>query len=226
MSRGHAIIVGGVTFVPDHTGALYAPDFKTLLIADLHLEQGASLARRGIHVPPFDTEATIAQLESVLAKTKPWRMVLLGDSFHDRKAHTLLPGPLHQRLLQITGEVETVWLSGNHDPEAPLGFGGVCLPEHKLDGITLRHEPTPSLTGFEIAGHLHPGATLVQRGIAMRSKCFIADDRRIIMPAFGSYTGALSVRSKPYWKLFDENRTQVWMIGKSAIHRFPLQRIA
>jgi uncharacterized protein len=227
LSRTHKMTLGGITLVPDHSGALYAPDFRTLLVADLHLEQGAALARRGIHVPPFDTGATLALLKQVIEQVKPWRLVLLGDSFHDRLAHAQLDQPHQEALQDITAHVETIWITGNHDPEAPEGLGGVCVEAHQLDHIILRHQPDPNLNGHcEIAGHLHPGATIIQRGIATRAKCFVADGRRMIMPAFGSYTGALSVRSRAYDDLFDEAESHVWMLGKSAIHRFPLARVS
>ena len=76
---------------------------------------------------------------------------------------------------------------------------------------------------FEIAGHLHPAAAVEARGHRIRCRCFIADGRRMIMPAFGSYTGALSVRSSAFDGLFDD--FQVWMIGTRAIHRFPAARV-
>jgi DNA ligase-associated metallophosphoesterase len=225
LSRLHKITLAGLEFIPDLSGALYVPDCKTLLVADLHLEQGASLARRGVHVPPFDTGATLALLESVTAATRPWRMVLLGDSFHDSAAHAALLPEHRARLMRITSEIETVWISGNHDPDPPQGLGGVCVTSHELETITLRHRPAVKLKSGEIAGHLHPGATIVQRGVAARGKCFIADERRIIMPAFGSYTGALSVRSRAYANLFDETRCHIWLLGRNSIHRFPLGRV-
>jgi uncharacterized protein len=225
LSKTHVISLGGIKFVPHISGALYAPDFKTLLVADLHLEQGTSLARRGIHVPPYDTGMTLALLESVLAETRPWRLVLLGDSFHDAGAHAMIDADNRTKLLQITSETETIWISGNHDPEPLLGIGGICVAEHHLDHIRLRHQPKARLDHNEIAGHLHPGATVVQRGIAARGKCFVADGRRIIMPAFGAYTGALNVRSPAFANLLSEEQGQVWLIGKQAIHRLPLRRV-
>ncbi len=52
LSKGHTIKLAGISFIPDLSGALYAPELKALLVADLHLEQVAALARRGIAVPP------------------------------------------------------------------------------------------------------------------------------------------------------------------------------
>ncbi len=59
MSRTQRISLGGLDFIPDLSGALYAPDFATLLVADLHLEKGTSLARRGVHLPPYDTRESL-----------------------------------------------------------------------------------------------------------------------------------------------------------------------
>jgi metallophosphoesterase superfamily enzyme len=64
-----------------------------------------------------------------------------------------------------------------------------------------------------------------QRGKRIHGKCFIADDRRIIMPAFGSFTGSLSISSPPFQALFASRNFRVWMIGQRAIYRFPATRV-
>jgi uncharacterized protein len=226
LSKQHTIVLGGLSFTPDMSGALYCGEEKLLLVADLHLEQGASLARRGLHVPPYDTEATLLMLERVLAETAPQRLVLLGDSFHDADAHADVRTRDADRLRQITQSIETIWISGNHDPKVHDALGGTCVDEMAFGGITLRHIPARlKKTEMEIAGHLHPGASIVQRGSHIRTKCFVADHRRIILPAFGSYTGALNVMSGAFTGLFDEASTQAWMIGKTAMHCFPWKRL-
>ena len=55
LSKEHRISLNGLDFIPDLSGALFVPDFKTLLVADLHLEKASNLARRGVHLPPYDT---------------------------------------------------------------------------------------------------------------------------------------------------------------------------
>jgi uncharacterized protein len=103
----------------------------------------------------------------------------------------------------------------------------VCVEELALGNITLRHIPAELRSGeMEIAGHLHPGATIEQRGSHIRTKCFVADDRRIILPAFGSYTGALNVRSAAFKGLFNTQNTKAWLISKTAIHAFPFKRLS
>ncbi len=226
MARKVKIKLGGLEFEPHQSGALYVPDLKTMLVADLHLEQGTSLARRGIHAPPFDTLSTLHALDYVITEYQPETLIFLGDSFHDRIAHVQLPDGHRAHLANMTSKIHTIWISGNHDPDAPTGLGGHSLEACQLGPVTLRHEPSRKrLKACEIAGHLHPGATIIQRGVAVRGKCFVADANRIIMPAFGSYTGALSVSSPAFTRLFDEDSAMIWLIGKSAIHAFPMQRV-
>jgi uncharacterized protein len=227
LSKQHTIALGGLEFVPDMSGALFLRDEKFLLVADLHLEQGASLARRGLHVPPYDTTVTLLMLEQVLTVTAAKRVVLLGDSFHDAVAHNeVLPSDA-ERLRAITSRVDTIWIAGNHDPSSHQNFGGVCVEELALGNITLRHIPADLKPGeMEIAGHLHPGAVVIQRDHRIRTKCFVADDRRIILPAFGSYTGALNIRSQAFVGLLHTEKTKAWMISKAAIHCFPFKRLS
>lgn len=220
MSRSQRIVLSGLEFIPDLSGALYAPELKALLIADLHLEKGSSLARRGVHLPPYDTRESLLQLQAVLKDVKPERLIFLGDSFHDGEARDRIDHDDLATLRAMTSDVDTLWITGNHDPQPPRDIGGRIVGEVQLGPVTLRHQPRLLLeTENEIAGHLHPAAAVHARGHRIRCRCFIADHRRIVMPAFGSYTGALSVKSDAFEGLFGEYH--VWMIGAKAIHRFP-----
>src|SRR5690606_41396023 len=65
---------------------------------------------------------------------------------------------------------------------------GQCVDELAVGGLVFRHMPEGRAEG-EIAGHLHPGARIVQRGRSVRRACFACDGIRLVMPAFGSLTG-------------------------------------
>lgn len=224
LSRSQRIILGGVDFIPDLSGALYAPEFKALLVADLHLEKGTSLARRGVHLPPYDTRQSLAQLRAALDEAKPERLIFLGDSFHDGQARERIGAADLAALRAMTATVETVWITGNHDPAPPDDIGGRIVAEMALGPVMLRHQARTLRGGeAEISGHLHPAAAVEARGRRIRCRCFIADERRLIMPAFGSYTGALSVRADAFAGLF--GNFHVWMIGGKAIHRFPADKV-
>lgn len=224
LSRTHTITLGGLPLIPDLSGALYAPDYATLLVADLHLEKGTSLAKRGVHLPPYDTRDSLRQLAAVIGATRPERLIFLGDSFHDGEARARIDGSDLEALRALTARVDTIWITGNHDPDPPADIGGTISEQVALGPVTLRHAPQPlAADEMEIAGHLHPAATVSSRGRGIRCRCFIADGRRLIMPAFGSYTGALSVSSEAFDGLLGD--FHVWMIGTNAIHRFPAKRV-
>ena len=224
MSRSQRITLSGMDFIPDLSGALYAPEFKALLVADLHLEKGTSLARRGVHLPPYDTRESLLQLRAAIAEARPERLIFLGDSFHDGGARDRIDAADLAMLRSLTSAAETVWITGNHDPAPPADIGGTIVEEMTLGPVTLRHQPKALAPGeAEISGHLHPAAAVHARGHRIRCRCFIADERRLIMPAFGSYTGALSVRSDAFSGLFGD--FHVWMIGAKAVHRFPASQV-
>ena len=202
------------------------PEFKTLLIADLHLEKASNMAKRGVHLPPYDTRASLIQLEAVITQARPEQLIFLGDSFHDDEARTRIADEDLVRLRAITESVATIWITGNHDPHPPTDIGGRIADEAVLGGVTLRHEPKQlGPDEFEIAGHLHPGGAVSQRGKRIHCKCFVGNTVRLIMPAFGSFTGGLSISAMPFKGLFTEKDSHVWMLGQRAIYKFPTKRV-
>lgn len=226
LSKEHRIGLNGLDLVPDLSGALFVPDFKALLIADLHLEKASNMAKRGVHLPPYDTRASLGQLETVISQIHPEHLIFLGDSFHDDGARERIAEGDLARLRAIAGRADTVWITGNHDPHPPTDIGGRIADEVVLAGVALRHGSKPlGPEEFEIAGHLHPGAAVSQRGKRIRCKCFIGSASRVIMPAFGSFTGSLSISAPPFRDLFTEKDFHVWMLGDRAIYKFPAKRV-
>jgi hypothetical protein len=45
------------------------------------------------------------------------------------------------------------------------------------------------------------------------------------MPAFGSFTGGLSICAVPFESLFTGKDFHVWMLGDRAIYKFPAKRV-
>ena len=150
-------VVAGVKLEIDCAGTLWWADERLLVVSDLHLEKGSSHAGKGMLIPPYDTAATLARLAAVIARRDPARVVSLGDSFHDRTAASRLSRPDLDALTAIMRGRDWVWISGNHDPEAPDGLGGTCIAELGIGPLVFRHEPRAGRdAGGEIAGHLHP----------------------------------------------------------------------
>jgi uncharacterized protein len=209
------IYIAGERALCDRRGALYFPDLALLAVSDLHLEKGSSAARRGSLLPPYDTAVTLAVLQSVIDQYAPRKVVSLGDSFHDGGGATRLPEIFRSALSSLMAGRDWFWVSGNHDPDPPQGVAGESVREISIGSVLFRHEPSATSVVGEIAGHLHPCARIVQRGRSVRRRCFATDNSRMIMPAFGAYTGSLNVLDRAFAGLFRSDGLIAHMMGSS-----------
>ena len=209
----------------DPSGVVWWPDERMLIVADLHLEKGASLAARGALIPPYDTAATLARLAEVMMRLRPARVIALGDSFHDENVSAGLPAVLRERLRGLIAGTEWVWIAGNHDPLPPAGIGGDFTAELGFGPLLFRHEPNAGAARGEVAGHLHPAASVTVRGRSLRRRCAACDGGRMILPAFGAYTGGLNLREPVFRGLFDPKRLHAYMLGARTVHRVAGRRI-
>ncbi len=212
-----AVGIAGERALCDPRGVLYFPEFGLLAVSDLHLEKGSSLARRGALVPPYDTAATLVRLEAAVAAYAPRIVVSLGDSFHDGEGAARLHPAFRTRLERLMAGRDWFWVAGNHDPEAPADLPGETVRELALGALVFRHEPSREAIEGEIAGHLHPCARIVQRGRSVRRRCFATDGARMVMPAFGAYTGSLNVLDRAYAGLFRRDSLMAYMLGAARV---------
>jgi len=222
--RERAHRVCGLDLVLDLSGALYWPDEGVLVVADLHLEKGSSFAARGMLLPPYDTAATLAALGRAVARYRPRLVIALGDSFHDTGGPARLGADDRAALLDLQRGRDWIWVAGNHDPDPAKDIGGVFARSVALGPLTFRHEPTCGAADGEIAGHLHPSACVSQRGRAVTRKCFAADDRRMVMPAFGAYTGGLNIRDRAFVAVFGALAFTAHLIGERRLYAFAAAR--
>ena len=222
--KEHAITVSGVTLLTDPAGALYWADEKLLVVADLHLEKGSAFAKRGVLLPPYDTATTLARLAGVIGRYAPRLVIALGDSFHDGEGPVRMSAPDRASLKALQRGRDWLWIAGNHDPNLPADIGGRFAQSLALGGLTFRHEPAAEASDGEIAGHLHPLACIVQRGRAVRRRCFASDGRRLVMPAFGAYAGGLNVRDRAIVSLFGVLSFTAHMLGERRLYAVPAAR--
>ncbi|MBR0691653.1 ligase-associated DNA damage response endonuclease PdeM [Bradyrhizobium lablabi] len=220
--RVSRVTVADVGFIADFSGALFWQEQSLLVVSDLHLEKGSSYAARGVLLPPYDTVATLSRLAAVIARHDPRRVIALGDSFHDRTAHARLSAPDREALAALQARRNWIWVSGNHDPALPSDLGGVVATEVAIGPILFRHEPTGA--SGEIAGHLHPKARVPTRGRAIERRCFASDGERAVMPAFGAYTGGLSIRDVAFARIFGSPGFTAHVLGNDRVHAFVASR--
>ena len=218
------IDVNGETLLLDACGAAFLPAHDTLVFADLHFEKGSSYARGQQFLPPYDSRATLLRMAKAIARHKPAQVVALGDSFHDRDAADRL-GDEERGVLESLGKAaHFVWIAGNHDPHPPTWLGGEIADGYRLGGLTFRHEPLSIFHAGEVAGHLHPCASVAKWGRSVRRRCFVSDGLRILLPSFGAYTGGLDVGDKAIATLF-AGPFHAYMLGNTRVYAIP-RRIA
>jgi len=216
------VAIADVLFLADVSGALFWQEQRLLVVSDLHLEKGSSFAARGVLLPPYDTVATLSRLAAVIARHDPQTVIALGDSFHDRDAHERLSQPDREALGAMQVRRDWIWISGNHDPHLPSDLGGTVADEVAIGPIVFRHEPTGAVG--EIAGHLHPKARVPTRGRSIERRCFASDGERAVMPAFGAYTGGLSIRDAAFRKIFGAAGVTAHVLGDNKLHAIAASR--
>ena len=221
----HCVAIGDQSLIVDGSGAMYWPIEKALLVADLHLEKGSHFAERGSFLPPYDTRETLARLAGAVARYAPAVVIALGDSFHSPRGVANMQPCDVETLQGLQAGRDWIWITGNHDPHIAPRVGGRVCAEINLAGVTLRHEPSSGQASCEIAGHLHPAARLSLNGRAVRRSCFVGDGTRMVMPAFGAYTGGLNVLDAAFEPLFRAGAPSVWMLGETGLYPVPSRHL-
>lgn len=222
--------LNGAALVADLAGVAWWPQERTLMVSDLHLEKGSRWARRGSMLPPYDTRLTLRNLTTAVDRYQPARLVAVGDSFDDPGGEGRLGDEDRASLQSIADRTELIWIAGNHDPTPPENIGALVAEEHIIGPLLFRHEAKRRQTNRglkiqgEVSGHFHPKAKVAVREKNVRGKCFVTDGRRLILPAFGAYTGGLNVLNPAISGLFP-NGFDVHMIGQKIIRRLPKERL-
>lgn len=209
-------------FLLHHTGALYWPSERMLIASDLHLEKGSHYARRGFFLPPYDSLQSLSLLLETCKMLRAQRLLLLGDAFHDNKGLERL-GRKERALFEGLQAYTPIWIRGNHDNDiAPPGF--LVSDTHIQAGIAFRHETT-CVSGADISGHYHPKVTIRQGRGGLSRPCFIEDGQKMILPAFGAYTGGLDITDAAIASLLDP-AMRVYALGKERVYRIGDERKA
>ena len=171
--------------------AVYWPAQQTLLVADLHWGKSGHFRRNGIAIPGSTQTQDEIRLANLIAHHKAKRLIIAGDLFHSRQnAETDLFA--HWRRAHSHLHIDLV--TGNHDILAASFYAGQQLVVHpeglQAGPFYITHDMPATCTTFCIHGHIHPAVRISGRGrSSMKLDCFCIDGHRLILPAFGDFTG-------------------------------------
>ncbi len=189
----------GETLTACPSGALYWRSENALVVSDLHLGKSERIARRGgALLPPYDTIETLTRLSADISAVRPKTVICLGDSFDDLAAAESLDPGHYDTIARLQAGRRWVWIEGNHDP-GPVDLGGEHLGELALGALRFRHIAEAGADPGEVSGHYHPKAKIRH----MSRPCFMRDAGRLILPAYGCYTGGLDWMTPVLRDLFE-----------------------
>jgi DNA ligase-associated metallophosphoesterase len=196
------------------SGALWWSERGILCVSDLHFGKSGRIARRsGGMFPPYDNRETLSRLETDILTRNPQTIICLGDSFDDLAAYEEMDPSDHRWLSCLMAGRRWIWIEGNHDP-GPVGIGGTHLQKLIEGPLTFRHIADPDQTG-EVSGHFHPKTRVTVKGSSISRPCFLLDKHRLILPAFGTYTGGLRSDAPILQELMEPNALAI-LTGQKA----------
>lgn len=188
--NGVAFSLAGMSLTALGSGGLWWAERRLLVVSDLHLGKTERILRRGgPSLPPYETRDTLIRLENDLRMTNADTVICLGDSFDDSEAAKTLPEADRLWISRLQAGRRWVWIEGNHDP-GPIALGGAHMAELPVPPLTFRHIAQAGKSG-EISGHYHPKVRIQTRLRSIVRPAFLLDSDRVVLPAFGTYTGGL-----------------------------------
>jgi DNA ligase-associated metallophosphoesterase len=198
--------------------AVYYPEYRALLIADVHFGKAAAYRKLGQPVPHGTTQNNLQRLDDLLTRYPCDQLIFLGDFLHAResRAEATLQAIFDWRTAHPNLAITLI--RGNHDKRAgdpPANLSIETVPEPLLMGpFALQHEPDSHATHHVLAGHVHPVFHLQGRGRQrLRLACFCLGARVSLLPAFGAFTGGYEVERQPEGRIYVVGDGAVWPAG-------------
>ncbi len=183
---------GNNQFLLNPDGSMYWIEEKSLIVGDLHLEKSTSYIDQGNFLPPYD---------------------FLGDVFHDNSAFDRLKKKEKQLFKDILKK-NVIWVKGNHDNNFKY-VNIKTYTSYKLKNFIFSHI-SDKKNKLEISAHYHPKVTFKFKGTKISKPCFLIDKEKIILPAYGAYTGGLNISSDIYKNVF-LNDYQIYALGNTKV---------
>ncbi len=183
------------------SGALWIPETRTALVADVHLGYSWAQRRRGELGPLADVIAK-EKLLRLTDELTPREFVFLGDLVHAPRPCKPEREWIEDVLTNIRLRAHIVAVRGNHDRAFAREFGHLPLTTVEtwsapgilaLHGDRLASAPIPESATL-IMGHLHPSLALRDAsGANQRVPLFLVSPHCVVLPAFSPFARGFDV---------------------------------
>ncbi len=183
------------------SGALWIPETRTALVADVHLGYSFAQRRRGELGPLADTAAK-DKLLALSADLQPRQFVFLGDLVHAPRPCAPERRWIEDVLIQLSSDANLIAVRGNHDRAFAREFGHLPVTTLEtwaapgifaLHGDLLASAPIPE-DSTVVMGHLHPSFAIRNAsGASRRVSLFLATRHCIVLPAFSPFARGFDV---------------------------------
>lgn len=184
-----------LTLLPDK--AVWIDSARILVVSDIHLGKITHFRKAGIPLPHNARMKSLEKLNELVLRHQPEVLLLLGDFFH---SNWNKDWPVISEVLQSWNLPEILLVGGNHDVLSGVHYSDAGIKvkaEFHLGRLIFTHEPLELVkAGYcNVAGHIHPAVNLKGRAKQrLRLPCFHLSENRMIMPAFGAFTGSSVVQ--------------------------------
>jgi uncharacterized protein len=185
--------------------AIFWEKEKTLIVADLHWGKAAHFRKHGIAIPLQTQHSDEARLARLLQEKKVERLVIAGDLFHSKSNQQV---EVFSHFRDHHRELHIDLVIGNHDILGKDHYERFQIRQHNdcfvMEPFCLAHDALVS-DHFVIHGHIHPALSIKSKGYnqpALRLCCFAQDGERMILPAFGKFTGTHLLEPQDFKHLY------------------------
>jgi uncharacterized protein len=199
---------------------LFWEEERSLILSDLHFGKTGHFRKAGIAVPQSVYREDLLRLLSLIQYFQPRQLLVVGDLFHSRENKEL---DLFRRWRDDFPDLGIRLILGNHDilHEGWYEKAGITVTLDSLrvgpfafihDIDEMADEPGMAAKAgtvgkveapYFFSGHLHPGIRV--RGMGKQSlqfPCFYFGEQYAILPAFGKFTGTVSIDPPPESNVF------------------------
>jgi len=175
---------------------------RALIVSDLHFGKTGHFRKWGIAVPQSVYREDLQRLLAQIQYFQPSQLLVVGDLFHSRENKELA---LFRKWRNDFPDLRVRLVQGNHDILEPEWYrnAGIVVnkPRWEQGAFAFVHdladceaEDDDGVTRYFFSGHIHPGIRISGMGKqSLQFPCFYFGKDFAILPAFGRFTGTVSI---------------------------------